>query len=253
MTHRFETLELMTYNIRLGIETSLKSVADAILSLGVPDLLALQEIGVDWRMGERLDQPAALCMALALPFHAFAGALTDDDGGRFGVALLSRFPLRSVDVALLPRERDEQRVALRICLDTEPAVWVMNTHLSVHEPERIRQAAAVRRLALATTGPVIVMGDFNDASDSEVLNVLRGDPPNGLVLTDAFDATGLGPPETFSVARPHRRIDYVLSGRGLLPTGAARVAREVTASDHFPLCARVHRVAAPVSCPRPSW
>ena len=59
-------ISLMTYNIRVGIETDLACVAEAIRGAGVPDVLAMQEIGVRWNMGECVDQPAVIAQAIGL-------------------------------------------------------------------------------------------------------------------------------------------------------------------------------------------
>ncbi len=222
-------MKLMTYNVRVGIETSIGEVVEAIRAAGVPDLLALQEIGVDWNMGERIDQPAAIAEGLGLEHHAFAGALTDDRGGQFGVALVSRWPIREHRVEWLPRETDEQRVCLVCTLDEVSAVV---THLSVNESERRLQAAQVAAAA-SVSGPVVVMGDLNDRPGTATIDLARGG------LTDCFDAVGVGDPVTFSVKDPHRRIDYLFCGGGLLPRGEARVVRAATASDHFPLVCEV--------------
>jgi endonuclease/exonuclease/phosphatase family metal-dependent hydrolase len=233
-------LRVATWNVRIGIETSMQCLLDALHQTPTLDLLALQEIAVDWRMGERMDQPAFLARGLGLPYCAFAGALTDDAGGRFGVALLSRWPFRTVDVTQLPRETDEQRVALRVRLDTEPSLVVVNTHLSVQPAERLRQAALVRRRFDEAAGPGLLLGDFNDVPDSETLAALRGPTAeSGGPLIDAFDAAGAGPPETFSVCDPHRRIDYILARGGLSPTGVCRVWTENRSSDHFPVVAEL--------------
>lgn len=226
-------LSLMTYNVRLGLETSLAEVADAVAAAGVPDLLALQEIGVSWQMGERVHQPAYLADRLGMPYRAFAGALTDAEGGRFGVALLSKFPLKSVDFTLLPQAADERRVLLHAVVATRPAVHVFNTHLSVYEAERLPQARLVAAAVGACAGPVVLMGDFNDRPGTPALAEL------GRGLTDLFDTCGTGDPLTFSVRNPNRRIDYLLCGGGLSPAGPCRVVTEARASDHFPLAGGV--------------
>ena len=167
------TLTVMTWNIRLGIESSLKAVGDAVLAAGVPDVLALQEIGVEWNMGEKVDQPRVLAKQIGLPHHLFVGALTDKAGGRFGIALLCRWSFTSADVTLLPRDTDEQRVLLRARIavpgpglnGTKPAspVSVLNTHLSQKPTkERLKQAAVVGAAAAAAAaeGPVLLLGDL---------------------------------------------------------------------------------------------
>ncbi len=224
-------LRLMTYNVRVGVESSLAALADAIRAVGVPDVLALQEIGVDWNMGERVDQPAVLAASIGLPHQSFGGALTDAAGGRFGVALACRWPLADVQLTALPRDRDEQRVLLRARVEAPIPFTAFCTHLSVHAHEREAQAVVVAEAVAATSGPVVLLGDLNDRPGTPTVLAVRG------ALTDCFDARGEGPAETFSVRDPHRRIDYVLVGGGLEPDGPARVARAATASDHFPLVA----------------
>jgi endonuclease/exonuclease/phosphatase family metal-dependent hydrolase len=236
----------MTWNIRLGIESSLKAVGDAVLAAGVPDVLALQEVGVDWNMGEKVDQPRVLAQRIGLPHHLFVGAITDKAGGRFGIALLCRWPFTAADVTLLPRDTDEQRVLLRARIfvpapglngrQQASPVSLLNTHLS-RKPtkERLEQAAVVGAAAAvaAVEGPVVLLGDLNDDPGTATLKAAGGK------LVDCFAAAGKGPPETFSVKDPKQRIDYVFCGGGLQPTGAVRVVREALASDHFPLTAEV--------------
>lgn len=223
-------LRVMTYNIRLGVESSLDAVADAVAALGTPDVLALQEVGHHWHMGQRTDQARHIADRLGLPHAVFAGALTDAAGGRYGIALCSRGPLSAVRVEALPRIEDEQRVMLTAVAETPlGAVAICSTHLSIHAEERLLQARRIGEVAAAARGPVLVLGDLNDRPGTPVVDAARG------ALVDAFDAAGQGAAETFSVVDPHRRIDYIF-GRGLTPTAAA-VARAAVASDHFPLWA----------------
>ena len=224
----------MTYNIRVGVETSLAEIAAAVRAIGVPDVLALQEVGLRWRMGERVNQAAVIGAAIGLPYHAFAGALLDaPTGGRFGVALLSRFALDGVHSTNLPREADEQRVILRARVNAPRPFVVLNTHLSVAPTERLAQAEQLALAVAAEVEPLVLMGDLNDRPGTACVTTAMAH------LTDCFDAVGEGQPETFSVADPHRRIDYIGAGLGAYPAQTARVERGARASDHFPLWARV--------------
>lgn len=228
-------MRLVTYNIRLGVESSLEAIAHAIRDAtpgATPDLVALQEVGDHWNMGEHTDQTGAIAAHLGLAHHTFAGALTDAQGGRYGIALMAPHAIEDIRVTPLPRDTDEQRVALTATLAAPTPIHVVTTHLSVAEPERITQAHRIGRLAAAAPGPVIVLGDLNDRPDTPTHAAARG------ALTDCFDHAGAGPAETFSVVDPHRRIDYIFVGGGLVPA-ACRVVREATASDHFPLVAWV--------------
>ncbi|MCB9546997.1 MAG: endonuclease/exonuclease/phosphatase family protein [Myxococcales bacterium] len=223
------TATLWTYNIRVGVESSLDALAAAVRAHGAPDLIALQEVGVRWQMGERVDQPATLAAAVGLDYHAFAGALLDGNGGRFGVALLSRWPLDGVQTTNLPRAEDEQRVILRARVLAPVPFVALVTHLSVKPAERLAQAEVLGGAVAVEAGPVVLLGDLNDVPGSPTLAAAEA----GLV--DCFDAAGEGEPVTFSVRAPQVRIDYIACGGGLAPAGPARVVRGATASDHFPL------------------
>ena len=224
-------LRCASYNIRIGIETTLAQVAEALIALGPLDVVAFQEISHHWCMGEKLDQTAWLAAALGLPYHCFAGALTHQDGGQFGVALAARWPLRAVHRAPLPRQRDEQRVLLSATMQGPVAVRLFNTHLSVAPQERHAQARSVGAAVAAAPGPTVLFGDLNMGPDDPARRLAQG------ALRDCFDTCGAGPAPTFSVAEPTQRIDYIAAGGGLTPVAPCWVAREARASDHFPLVA----------------
>jgi len=228
-------INVMTYNIRIGKETSLKEVGEAVIAAGVPDVLALQEIGVDWpdaNKVDRVDQPRVLAKQLGLSHHLFVGALTKA-GGRFGVALLSRWPFLSADTTTLPLDIDEQRVLVRARIGAPAPFSVLTTHLARKVKDRLKQAPIVGATAAAAEGPVVLLGDFNDEPGSATLKSAKG------ALLDCFEVAGTGPGETFSVSDPKEHIDYILCGGGFEPVGPSRVVRTAKASDHFPVTAVV--------------
>jgi endonuclease/exonuclease/phosphatase family metal-dependent hydrolase len=236
-------INVMTYNIRLGIESSLKSVGEAIIAAGVPDVLAVEEIGVDWHMGEKVDEPRVLAKQIGLPHHFFVGALNDKSTGRFGIALLCRWPLASADVRMLPLDTDEPRTLLRARVDAPTPFTVLVTHLARGSKDRLKQAPFVGAAAAAAEGPVVLCGDFNDVPTSATLKAIKG------TLVDCFEAAGTGPGETFSVKSPKDRIDYIFCGAGFEPVGPAAVVTAAVASDHFPLTAVVGPKAPASSAP----
>ena len=231
----------VSFNIRVGIETSLAQVATDLESLK-PDLIALQEVGESWIMGPPLKQTAYLSSALGLPYFHFAPSLTALPGQHFGISLISRWPLLNIHHQLLPKEQDEQRsfVSAMVHPPFSDRPWgIITTHLSVNEPERIQQSQAIvehihQRFPLSLT-PLIILGDLNDRPSTPTLTPLTD------LLVDAYeyihqkksadtpDALGY----TFSVKDPHRRIDYLLSRS--LQIHQVDVATHLKSSDHFPL------------------
>ena len=96
---------VMTYNIRLGLDSSLEDVADI---LGEADIASVQEVGCEWFEGPPGHQAQQLAKLSGLTHFRFASALTvragtdppeakpaptAEERPGYGVALLSRFPL----------------------------------------------------------------------------------------------------------------------------------------------------------------
>jgi endonuclease/exonuclease/phosphatase family metal-dependent hydrolase len=238
-------LTVMTYNIALGYHSSLKAVGEAVIAAGIPDVLALQEVGVDWKLGEKVDQPRVLAKQLGLSHHLFIGAITES-GGRYGIALLSRWPFAAADTTLLPRESDEQRVLLRARIDAPKPFTVVTTHLERKPKDRAKQAPIVGATAALAETPVVLLGDFNDEPSSDTIKALKG------TLTDCFEQAGTGDRKSYPVSGPKGSIDYIFCGGGLEPVaGSVKVVRAARASDHFPVAGVLEFVTAVKPLPKP--
>jgi endonuclease/exonuclease/phosphatase family metal-dependent hydrolase len=231
----------VSFNIRVGIETSLAHIAADLESLK-PDVVALQEVGESWIMGPPLKQTAYLSSALGLPYFHFAPSLTAQPGQHFGIAFISRWPLLDLEHHLLPKDQDEQRSFVSALIhppfSTQP--WgCLTTHLSINEPERITQSQAIvdhiQTRFQDHQGPLIVLGDLNDRPHTPTLT------PFTHFLTDTYAHSTASTPcipsdesgYTFSVKEPHRRIDYLLSRA--VKIHQVHVATSLKSSDHFPL------------------
>src|SRR5215510_6223522 len=92
------TLRVMTYNIHVGVgmdkKLDLQRIA-AVINRERPDLVGLQEVDRGVKRTEGKDEIAELA-ALTKMHYAFAHNL-DFQGGQYGVAILSRFPIRNID------------------------------------------------------------------------------------------------------------------------------------------------------------
>ena len=242
-------MRALTFNIRHGV--GLDGVHDLERVAGViegaaADLVALQE--VDRHLSPRsghLDQAGWLADRLDLdmaygPVVDLGPATTGPDGARrqYGIALLSRLPLREPRNLLLTRPRGgEQRGLLGAVVDVEGrAVRVFCTHLQHRSRmERLGQATQIAESMAAGTGPLVVMGD---------LNARPGDPeiaPLTDILDDAWGVAGDGAGFTFDAATPHARIDYILTSE--LAARSAEVL-PTDASDHSALVAELDVGAA---------
>jgi endonuclease/exonuclease/phosphatase family metal-dependent hydrolase len=148
-------------------------------------------------------------LAEALGYHYHPGP--DTETGGYGVALLSAWPVRDVQVVELPTDGTVTRPAMRATVDhPDGAFPVVVAHLEVGGDVRTRQAARVLELVDGTPRAVVV-GDFNATPDEAVVDTMTDQ------FTDAWAAAGEGDGDTFSAGRPRRRIDYVFV-RGFEPT-----------------------------------
>ena len=152
----------------------------------------------------------------------------------YGVALLSRFPVRSWEIIRLPAlpfqvpriwpgqrrpvlVRDEPRVAVAAAVDTPHGVLtVVTTHLSFVGGWNVRQLSRLCRALRKHNGPLVLMGDLN------------------MGLRQATRVTGLsslGTAMTFPADRPLRQLDHVLA-RDLPAAASGFAAHELPVSDH---------------------
>ncbi|MCW5850944.1 MAG: endonuclease/exonuclease/phosphatase family protein [Anaerolineae bacterium] len=103
MISQLPSLTVLSYNIKAGQHhpDSLEAVAQVIEALH-PDIVALQEVDVVAHRTHWVHQPAWLGQRLSLRDH-FGAALQLPDGGQYGVALLTRWPVERAQVYSLPK------------------------------------------------------------------------------------------------------------------------------------------------------
>jgi endonuclease/exonuclease/phosphatase family metal-dependent hydrolase len=227
-----DDLRVMTFNIQSAHE-GLDKVAETIRSVS-PDIVALQEVDVGSTRASGRDQSAELAQRTGLPYYAHFRTTTLY-GGDYGVALISRFPLESVEQHPLPVEPGtEPRTVARVLMKVngqEVSVYV--THLTrrpFNGDIRVRQSAAIMKLLAADPRPKLLMGDMNDTPDARSLRLFKRE------LVDVFALRGQGPSDTYPLpVIPNLRIDYVLACDHFLPR-SSKVLR-VRASDHYPVVA----------------
>ncbi|HEY8469944.1 MAG TPA: endonuclease/exonuclease/phosphatase family protein, partial [Longimicrobiales bacterium] len=177
--------------------------------------------------------------------HAF-GAFMDYQGGRYGMAILSRCAIRRVNPVRLP-DGNEPRVALAVELDAPGgALTLVNVHFDWVGDDAFRyaQAQRVARLLDSLSTPYILAGDFNDRPHTRTLSLFR---------ERAREAAKMGEQRfTFSARDPDREIDYVfVSGKDRWTVVDVDVVEERVASDHFPVVAElVLRRGAASTLPR---
>lgn len=225
---------VVTYNIRHGRgmdgRVDMERTA-AVLRRLEPDIVALQEVDERAERSGRVDQAAELGRLLGM--HPAFGSFFPYQEGRYGMAVLSRRPIKSVRSVGLP-PGNEPRVALAVEIERPDlgSLMVVNVHLDWVRDDtfRLAQAEELARFLDGVDMPFILLGDFNDEPGSRTLDLFLG---------RAIEAAK--PPErrlTFPSDDPRREIDFVLAApRGAWRTGTAEVVEEAAASDHRPVLA----------------
>jgi endonuclease/exonuclease/phosphatase family metal-dependent hydrolase len=249
---RMTAMRLATFNILHGRSpdddrVDLGRFASAVRDLDA-DILALQEVDRDQPRSGGADLTAVAAEAMRAVDHRFVAALAGTPGAvwtaatgeeqpgsaAYGVALLSRYPVRSwrrmplpalrtpVPLRVASRRmpiivRDEPRVAVTAVVRTPTGdVTVAATHLSFVPGWN---AVQLRRLVgelRARAGRLVVMGDLNMG------------PAQARRLTGMRPlAGGL----TFPAEAPSRQLDHIL-GRGPLPLHTTGTVHRLPLSDH---------------------
>jgi endonuclease/exonuclease/phosphatase family metal-dependent hydrolase len=227
---------VMSYNIRHGLGADsvldLNRTAGVIRSAGA-DIVGLQEVDRRTTRSGGVDQAAELGRLTGM--YYFFGKNINYQGGEYGNAVLSRYPIRHQTHTLLQRVDTtlEQRGVNRAIIDLGGVeVVLLNTHLdhTAGDADRLHSIAQIKTMVQSYGArPVLICGDFNARPDSEPYAQMAVD------FSDAWAVVGDGNGYTFSSTLPNRRIDYVwfTPERGLSPTRAW--VPLTIASDHLPL------------------
>lgn len=225
-----------TWNIRkcVGLDRRRDPhrVARVIAGLDA-DVIALQE--ADKRLGQR---PAALTPEL---IESETGLMVADAGGHeasigwHGNALLLRSDLEIVHRHSLRLPGFEPRGALVFDISgRDRNVRVVGVHLGLLRASRRAQLAAIRaHLDALDPMPTVILGDFNEWSNS-----------NGLEPLVGFDVHSPG--RSFHAARPIAALDRIALDKGgkMIDAGVVETRETRVASDHLPVWGQIRFPAA---------
>jgi endonuclease/exonuclease/phosphatase family metal-dependent hydrolase len=217
-------IRVMTWNLHHGEgedgKLDLERIAARIREQK-PDLVALQEIDNKCRRTKGVDQAAELAKLAGL--NGAFGKAMDHDGGEYGQAILSRFPIEDKQVHPLPGD-GEPRIAFEVMVTAfDKKLRMITVHLDHQQDDRrLRQAEAVVKALENHHEPMILAGDFNDVPGSAPLNA----------FAEQWKAVPKKQPVfTIPAKDPKSEIDHLFV-RGFEPANPALVLPEAVASDH---------------------
>ncbi|MFT5200177.1 MAG: endonuclease/exonuclease/phosphatase family metal-dependent hydrolase [Planctomycetota bacterium] len=224
------TLELMTYNIRHGVGMDdvldLERIAEVIKREN-PDLVALQEIDRFCERSGNRDLATELAEICGMKAH-FASFM-NFQGGEYGLAVLSRLPVKSTTAHPLPSGA-EPRTALELRVEVEglatPISFVCLHHDWTDDKFRRLQVRALLTALGTERRPIILAGDFNALPEDESMDILR---------KAGWKTLGDEKENTFPADHPVKTIDYFMVKGFRRQSDLTRVLDEKLASDHRPL------------------
>jgi endonuclease/exonuclease/phosphatase family metal-dependent hydrolase len=233
----FPTFRVMTYNIHHGEgldgKVDMTRIA-ALIKEERADIVALQEVDKGVARTARRDLPAELA-ALTGMTYVFSNNF-HYQGGEYGNAVLTRFPVKSWNNCHYKMIRpNEQRGILQVVLDVRGRELVfMNTHIDSRpdDAERWLNVGEMEALEKQYHGrPMILCGDFNDVPTGRIYRRMSE------TFHDTWARVGQGHGFSFPANKPTKRIDYLWISKDEALMPLKTWIPESEASDHLPVVA----------------
>ena len=233
-----KTLRVMTFNIHVGVgmdkKLDLQRIAD-VINREQPDLVGLQEIDRGVQRTEGKDEIAELATMTHMRF-AFAPNL-DYQGGKYGVAILSRLTLNTIMHTKFENKREAERrgmLKVEVNVDGKPVSFV-TTHLDYQSADgRLFETQQLLDFLENIKGPVIVVADFNDVPEGSAYKLMD------TLFDDAWVASrAKGDGFSYPADKPLKRIDHIFYRPANRVSAKRAWVVETLASDHLPVVAEI--------------
>lgn len=233
-------IRVATYNIHkcIGMDRkySPERIAEVLRETDA-DVIALQEVLCRSLTNKRDHQ--AEFIAEELGMHYRLGGNRSLDGGEYGNAILSRFPIaahKNFDITVTKREPRGCLIS-EIDIGAEQPLRFVNVHMGTSFFERRKQA----RLLLAAhvldnpllTGKRVIAGDFNEWTNGLTTKLFR------MHFKSVEPKLHLGKNRTYPGVLPLMHLDHIYFDHGFELKSAFlnRSRKALLASDHLPIIA----------------
>ncbi|MET3114789.1 endonuclease/exonuclease/phosphatase family metal-dependent hydrolase [Pedobacter sp. CG_S7] len=231
-----DNLRVMSYNIHhcnppaVAGKIDIEAIANVIKAQN-PDLVALQEVDVNTIRSGKINQARFLAEMLGMNFY-FAKAI-DHEGGDYGVAILSKYPISENKIHHLTTQADtkgEPRVlaTVLVSLPNGKKFRLGTTHLDAQKADtnRLLQVRELNAIAQQEKLPFIIAGDLNAMPGSTAINL----------FDEQYFRTCEDCEFTIPIINPKRTIDFIgFTNASPFEVISHNVIPERFASDHLPL------------------
>jgi endonuclease/exonuclease/phosphatase family metal-dependent hydrolase len=240
-TPSVNSLKVMSYNIHHANPPSvpgkidLDAIAKAISDQN-PDLVALQEVDVNTDRSGKINEASMLALKLGMKGFFFAKAI-DHEGGDYGVAILSKYPISESKIHRLPTQegtKGEPRVLATVQVNLPgdlpggKKIRFGSTHLDAQKSDinRLLQLTEINKIAAQERLPFIIAGDLNATPESAVIKM----------FDTQFNRSCQNCAFTIPVINPTKAIDFIAYSKGTdMEVVSHEVVPERYASDHLPI------------------
>lgn len=236
-----QILRILSYNVHscIGTDRQLNCgrIADVIADIA-PDIIGLQELDVGRQRTGGADQAHIVASLLSMDFHFHAALHVAEE--RYGDAILTALPMKSVKAGMLPSS-GEQRGALWTEISVGgQEIQVFNTHLGLRNRDRVTQMTTLLGpswigSSSCTGKPCILLGDLNSVGRSAAYRLVTR------CLKDVQLQDGRQTRPTFPSRYPFMRLDHIFVSAGIEVLDVEVISTPLArrASDHLPLVATI--------------
>lgn len=196
-----KTLKVMSINMNLGsTPTNFPTMVNVIKAYD-PDLLFLRQCDSKTTRANGVDRPQEIADELGMNVFLKGRSY---QGGQFGNALLSKFPITEafgLDLTKHP-DRGEQRMFAMIKIEVEDGLFLYfaGTELETNADDRRLQAIDILQVTEELVEPVIFVGNFNEqwTAPGAALTYIEGSFTYACLPTGcAFNAPKANPTGTY--------------------------------------------------------
>lgn len=232
-------IKVMSYNTQHCLnyvtrEIDFDIMADTIKKCEA-DIIGFQEMRDESDHIEYDAQAKIIAEKLGFNYYYFAEAIRFDGVNPYGNALISRYPIKSAQIIMIPDPKlkvyngyYETRCVLKATIDVGSGLEILVSHFGLNPDEQVKAVETV--VGVLPKEKCVLMGDFNMEPDNEILS------PIMQKLYDTaqdFDCPKL----SFPSDEPIKKIDYIFTSKDIKVCGADIPA--IVSSDHRPHVATI--------------